>query len=210
MHATIERASHSAEIFLRRVWVTIASVTKKEGRAYSVRTILLWHRKTSDDAWDIEPTTDGLNNAVEQIANQINIPNVAASDRAQRHTKQRSKPKVTVNEVTTQSTKSTKIRKLSIRAKRLRWTVINSSGSALKNNQKNSWTTRQRQWLWWQPCELWIGGFWFVYSFASQHHLLHLLLVKWVYMEIAKPKKCIKSTIRTEPGTRCDTGGRHD
>jgi hypothetical protein len=39
MHATIERASHSAYIFVPRDWVTIASVVKKEGETYSVRTM---------------------------------------------------------------------------------------------------------------------------------------------------------------------------
>jgi len=39
MHATIERASHSAEIYVPRDWVTIASIAKKEGKAYGVRTM---------------------------------------------------------------------------------------------------------------------------------------------------------------------------
>jgi len=53
----------------------------------------------------IEPTTDGLNNnAAEQSADQINIPTVAACNRAHAaaYNTVHSKPKVTVKEITTQ------------------------------------------------------------------------------------------------------------
>jgi len=39
MHAVIERTSHSAEIFVPRDWVTIASVAKVTGQPYRVRTM---------------------------------------------------------------------------------------------------------------------------------------------------------------------------
>ena len=38
MHAVIQRASHSAEIFVPRDWVTIASVAKVIGQPYRVCT----------------------------------------------------------------------------------------------------------------------------------------------------------------------------
>jgi len=39
MHAVIQRASHSAEIFVPRDWVTIASVAKVIGQPYRVCTM---------------------------------------------------------------------------------------------------------------------------------------------------------------------------
>lgn len=39
MHAVVERKSHSAEIFVPRDWVTIASVAKTSGQPYRVRTM---------------------------------------------------------------------------------------------------------------------------------------------------------------------------